>query len=681
MYSYGNYIHEVTDKLYFTSNMCKDLRLPAFNLPEANKVITNTSHCDLKAKIAEGFNHFKFTEPKEKIFDFFEKFAYNENYSNNERNNIIENIRKQVISHLDINNEIIKNKCTRQRIAFQNDKFILTFGELVEYKLMVFIPSGMSVMCYYCYEIKIVDERKYNNIQPMRILSFLNEELYKAVQIGMDDFTGLGLSDVVGFLNDFNTKYILPELFSNLKRFIKELIEVKLRLPVNVTYLKKNMQIRLLNEIQTEEFSIEVYMDEDADYIFLKYSHELLNDNPVIFVDESICRVSFNELTSYNWEKLFTYKLKEFRKIHLHILTGRLSEICKRGIMNYDICIDQEMEKINFYFEKGLIFSIILNSRGGIEITDDEFLLKGKKDYYSNFHIIIKKLDMEEAYEYHNLLLKAFIESYFDLLSLSNTIEIIEKGFKITFALIDHNMHKLHLNLVIYTNRSYITLAGYSFTLFDEGGNETDITKHFDIFKNLLKNATNTTTVKELYSLLNNKNFFRFSKKFLKLVHSFITILLHTYEDFFRMFIDNYTLTPMSKVSPDMDFIIIDWTETREILQHVLTNFIEPENTDYFYKFFKRIQISTKNFIFRLYLQEEFIKTYFGLINLTSHCLFLYDYFIAYNKDDMCISIYYLTKINNRSDNNQIRKFFSKILNKIINFIRKTLPIINSNIN
>jgi hypothetical protein len=681
MYSYGNYIHEVTDKLYFTNNMCKDFRLPGYNLSEANKVITNTSHPDLKSKIADGFNHLKFTEAKEKIFDFFEKFAYNENFYNNDRGSVIDNMRKQIISLLDVNNEILKARSSDRKITFQNDKFVFTFGEMIEYKLMVFIPAGVGVASYYCYEIKIIDERKCYNIQPMRILNFLNEELYKAVQIGLEEFNGLALAEVAGFLSDFNTKYILPELFHIIERFVKDYIDHTLRAPVAITFSpKSDMNIKVINQIETDAFGMEIRMDTQMpEYIFITYSHQLLCDDPVVFAGGITTRIGFNSLNNYNWEKMLSHCFKDFRKIHLDILTERVRAICKNGLMTHQISVDQEMEKVFVQFDAGLLFSIILNNKGGIEVTDDEFLFKSKKDYHSRFNLLMKEMVMtNQGYhneEINNIIFNSYIESYFNMLSINVGTEIIENNVNLSFCIVDHSLHQVYLYIPIRLRREYSYLDDYNIAIRDGEGNVTNVTNEF----NLLNGLTSHPSVREFYELITTRKSFAITKSFLRLIYNFLTILSNTYEDFFRIYIDNYTLAPLSKVTPGTDYIIIDWNENQEVLQRILmAGLIEPDNTDFFYKFFKRISISTKNYIIRLYLNDSFIEEFFSFINLTSHCLFLNDYLIHYDKDNISISIYFLTKINNRSDNTQIKRFFSRILNKLINYLRKTLRVINS---
>jgi hypothetical protein len=55
--------------------MCKFYRLPKFDIIEATNVITNNAHIELRSKIANAFEFLKFSENKEKVFEFYEKYS------------------------------------------------------------------------------------------------------------------------------------------------------------------------------------------------------------------------------------------------------------------------------------------------------------------------------------------------------------------------------------------------------------------------------------------------------------------------------------------------------------------------------------------------------------------------------------------------------------------------------
>jgi hypothetical protein len=688
MYSYGTYIHEVTDKLFFTNNMCKDFRLPPFDLTQANKFITGTCHQDLKIKISEGFNHFKFTEKKETIFDFYEKFGYNENYNKNDINYVIENMRKQIINILDINNEILKFNKFGEKVCFQYDKFIFTFGNLIEYKIIPLIPAGVDIICYYCYEINIISDKKYYSIiQPMKFLQHFNNELYNKIQIKVDNFTGLNIAELGEVLKEFNAKYILPDIFYYIMLFIRDYLDVKLRIPVSVKYESNSMSISLVNSNITEDFKLIVNLDQEQRYLYLNSSHELLSENPIVFVNNTSRRIGFNELAIISWEKLMLAKISEFRKIHLEKLISKLSANIRSCSMAIKCNIDYELEKASYFFERNLLFSIILNKKGGVSLADHEFLFKGKRDYFVKLDNIIQGYLSEQdnlpVVDLDLIIFSSFIETYFSLLNYKVTILKDADCFTLSYLILEHSLQRLTVDFVLrFKNNCVSILDSYMSLTNKDNVFKFNIAEDFNIVENLTKKDPKSINSRKLTSLLNETINKKFTENLLKSIHYFLTLINNNYEDFFRVFIDNFNLTPNLKVNPDMENLVIDWNEKNEVLQKIIcNNFIEADNTDYFYKMFNKIHINTKNLIIRLYIKEDFLKTYFTGFNLATHCLFVNDYLIGYDNKELCISIYYLTKINNKSDNTQFKKFYSKTINKIINFWRKASPILTSKIN
>lgn len=80
--------------------MVKFYRTPNFSLEESSRVINNHSHSSLKRTIAIGCAPLMTTEKKESIVDFNSKYFYNEHYNEKERNNQIEKLKKECLSHI-----------------------------------------------------------------------------------------------------------------------------------------------------------------------------------------------------------------------------------------------------------------------------------------------------------------------------------------------------------------------------------------------------------------------------------------------------------------------------------------------------------------------------------------------------------------------------------------------------
>ena len=86
--------------------------------------------------------------------------------------------------------------------------------------------------------------------------------------------------------------------------------------------------------------------------------------------------VYFNQLGKLNIEKIICQKIREFEKIHIYSIYEKLKKI-KSLFMPFKICINENNSKISFYYKPNfLLFSIINDLKGNIQIVDDCYIFK-----------------------------------------------------------------------------------------------------------------------------------------------------------------------------------------------------------------------------------------------------------------------------------------------------------------
>jgi len=316
MYFYNSCIREINDQIYFCHNMCKYYRLPIFNLNETSKVICNYSHIELKSAIAEGFDYLKFHENKEKIFEFYEKFYYNENIKN--KYNSLENLKREMTFRVDIVNQLsrLRNASMMEDAVFENNKLFFKFSNLLEYKIFFYIYDT-NFISFFCYDLEIIKDNKYLKKVESRLRQYvnnLNEELFN-IQINFDsDCIDLRLYEMKNVLRNFNRRYINIELFYYTLKYLKEYTENKIKLRTNIIIDKNLFVLKLNNEVKTEEFRIEIKIEEDSEYFYIYCSHDLLDEINMIYVHNVSLKYQFYQLTNISIEKIIINKIKQYNK-------------------------------------------------------------------------------------------------------------------------------------------------------------------------------------------------------------------------------------------------------------------------------------------------------------------------------------------------------------------------------
>ena len=115
MYEFNNRVTQSVDQLYYTNEMCKRYRLPAYNLEQSIKFINNTSHSEFKKRISTALNSVMFQEKKENIFYFLEKFFYNENINEKDKIQALEKMKRESIFELNLANNLLTIQNTELR--------------------------------------------------------------------------------------------------------------------------------------------------------------------------------------------------------------------------------------------------------------------------------------------------------------------------------------------------------------------------------------------------------------------------------------------------------------------------------------------------------------------------------------------------------------------------------------
>jgi hypothetical protein len=118
MYEFNSKVAEAVNQIFFTNEMCKFYRLPAFDLTQSSKVVSSNSHSELKMKISSAIQSNIRAEKKENIFLFTEKFYYGENLEESDLNSAFEKLKLESLYFLDLPNTLLTMK------DFQSGEFV-----------------------------------------------------------------------------------------------------------------------------------------------------------------------------------------------------------------------------------------------------------------------------------------------------------------------------------------------------------------------------------------------------------------------------------------------------------------------------------------------------------------------------------------------------------------------------
>jgi hypothetical protein len=139
--------------------------------------------------------------------------------------------------------------------------------------------------------------------------------------------------------------------------------------------------------------------------------------------------------------------------------------------------------------------------------------------------------------------------------------------------------------------------------------------------------------------------------------------------------IEGLSIVKHVKPSANFDMLKINVCENREDFQCL----VDKENMDMFMSLFEEIQIFNKNVIIKEYFNENCLKSMFPYLN--SYNIFEGDNIIFFNHKDCSVTFYFLTKLTlKNNDFNYQKRYMSKILNKLLLFIKKITNFLQSKI-
>jgi hypothetical protein len=108
LYEFNAKVSESISQLFYTNEMCKFYRTPAFNLDQTSNVVNGSSHSELKKKISSIINNVVVQEKKEKVFYFLDKFFNGEDLEEGEVPNAIDRMKRESLFELNLGSRLLK---------------------------------------------------------------------------------------------------------------------------------------------------------------------------------------------------------------------------------------------------------------------------------------------------------------------------------------------------------------------------------------------------------------------------------------------------------------------------------------------------------------------------------------------------------------------------------------------
>ena len=569
----------------------------------------------------------------------------------------------------------------------------MKFGEVVRFKIVPFVfqIDQDDLFSYFCNEITMTNNKKYfkkTNQYIGKYLNYLNTNIiYERIKIPLKNNEeypiDLRLNELKVNIKQFIAKYIYTDLFKQIKATIKEFIVNKFKLPISVNSKQGEINLKISFEIPLDEFSISLNIDqvENPEFFYFKSSHFNVNEFPLIFCKDYTQVVYFNQLGKVNLEKMISNKIKEFEKIYTNLIYEKCRNTIKGLFLPIKIIINDENSKINFLYDNTfLLFSIFVDVKGKVQICNENFVFKNdiQKEILERIINFLKFNDYS-ALIFNEIIFENFLYCYFNLNNLNVIYDKVKinnysntMDFKLTFLLLENKFVSkkclINFDISLFTNnkvkveKTYLSVTNYN----------DDLLYYYELtelpdFKKLQKDnkfKMNKTT--------------NFNSKILSNFYSLVITFNNVYEELLKNLIESLSIVSNLSINNNLSNIVIDIEKSK----NEISVFIDKDNIDLLTFFFKEIQILNKNLIVKLLLNQDNI----AIINqkflyaMTSYSVFDNDNIINFNNKNNSLCFYFLSKMSIRSTEfNFIRKFFIKILNKLLNFIKKTINLINKN--
>ena len=682
---YRTKIINIINQFYEIMMICKAYRTPPFNLQPAIDTINMSSHSYLKSKIYEVINNniSIYTNcPKEIKFEFIQKYEYNQNLKSTFD---FKNLFKDVKIILNIQTQLIqiKDKNKNLEISFNDNLFDFTFKNIISYKLCPYFLTNLEnnnnvAFTYYFKDVVPCKENITFSIQKYwdLLLSNLSKinfeenpfEINPKEKYNID----LGLEKLKELLINFTQENVYPLMFDYYENKIRKYCN-KFDFPIEVFKISfnNNMDVEenkndnnknekiiiefkfdhnILSEDLKNNFKIYISSMYEIGKIKVNSSFSIISyKNPFIFIENE---ENIYNINNFPFKKIINNYYEQYRKIVLNSILEKMSNIPSL-IIPFQFSLNDDAIDLFILIEKEcpiLLFSIFLNSQGKIDIIDYDFFfsidsITSIYDFINNY-IINDNIDI---FEFNKIITCHFIQknySFMNMKILINDInfneKVIEMKISIPKYIFDSNDIYIIIKLKYEINNTFNV---YSFKLF---------------FVNI-KQISEFELIK--YLTLRTKNYY-FSPQSLKFFFNDIIKFLFEYDEFIK---NTMELTSFYELK-DKNII----HEEKGKLMIVLK---DNNLSKSFQTFIHKIEISSKNIIFKIYLKQQELENYFVQRKFKSYSYFENETIISFDKNKYILSYFILSKLKT-NEWNSTKKVFSEILPKNLDFLENIGKII-----
>ena len=682
---YRTKIINIINQFYEIMMICKAYRTPPFNLQPAIDTINMSSHSYLKSKIYEVINNniSIYTNcPKEIKFEFIQKYEYNQNLKSTFD---FKNLFKDVKIILNIQTQLIqiKDKNKNLEISFNDNLFDFTFKNIISYKLCPYFLTNLEnnnnvAFTYYFKDVVPCKENITFSIQKYwdLLLSNLSKinfeenpfEINPKEKYNID----LGLEKLKELLINFTQENVYPLMFDYYENKIRKYCN-KFDFPIEVFKISfnNNMDVEenkndnnknekiiiefkfdhnILSEDLKNNFKIYISSMYEIGKIKVNSSFSIISyKNPFIFIENE---ENIYNIHNFPFKKIINNYYEQYRKIVLNSILEKMSNIPSL-IIPFQFSLNDDAIDLFILIEKEcpiLLFSIFLNSQGKIDIIDYDFFfsidsITSIYDFINNY-IINDNIDI---FEFNKIITCHFIQknySFMNMKILINDInfneKVIEMKISIPKYIFDSNDIYIIIKLKYEINNTFNV---YSFKLF---------------FVNI-KQISEFELIK--YLTLRTKNYY-FSPQSLKFFFNDIIKFLFEYDEFIK---NTMELTSFYELK-DKNII----HEEKGKLMIVLK---DNNLSKSFQTFIHKIEISSKNIIFKIYLKQQELENYFVQRKFKSYSYFENETIISFDKNKYILSYFILSKLKT-NEWNSTKKILSEILPKNLEFLENLRKII-----
>ena len=580
-----------------------------------------------------------------------------------------------------------------------------------------FQKENEEFFSYFCKEISLSNNQQYFIKTHETIKNFLNylnnDVIFQNMQISLSQVEknfDLKLDQLQNLLRKFYQKYINRELFKHIRISIQDYVKKRLFLTTYIKQFTKNEIVLTLNfDIKIEEFLIALKLSKEDEEIskgfFFNSSHVIVDESTLIFSRNFSRFFNFSEIGKINFEKLICEKIKEFEKIHLNLLYEKLKSMTMKNIFfPYKLEINESYSKINFFYskksskekEKFLLFSLFNDVKGSLQIVDEDFLMRSDKLTKEQIKSYLTNLIQNESSDYFTfseIIFENFFTSFFTL-----------HGFHVKYEKFNPCNNLVTLKFLVHENKAANRKCFLSLGLNILRNNKffyekisLEVAENFPSEEKII-NVIDLDNMDIFYKNLNT-NMGKVEKleyNLFKKITSLIKIIQIEYDEFLVNLTEILNYSSVYELKRDEEneknfgkfSSISTFLEGNQQIPTIripvkdniekISLFIDRENSEILEFYIKDFVVHNKNLLIKINFHEQNLNSKFPY-NLNNFSIFDTDNIIFYNSLEKALNIYFLTKMNvkNTVDFNYFRRFFTKILNKLLSFIKKMSNLIS----